>query len=39
MFDDDFRIKKKERMNPWHTPINMNTDKALILVVVFINQM
>jgi hypothetical protein len=39
MFDEDLMIKKNERMNPWQTPININTDKAFKFVIVFINQM
>jgi hypothetical protein len=39
MFDDDFIIKKKERIKPWKTPIKINADMASKCVVVFIDQM
>ena len=38
VFDDDFIIKKNERIRPWITPKKINTDKASRCVEVFLNQ-
>jgi hypothetical protein len=36
MLDEGLKRKNRESTNPWKTPIKINTDRASILVVVFI---
>jgi hypothetical protein len=39
MFDEDFMIKKNERISPCKTPTKINADMASRCVEVFMDQM